>query len=459
MKIGFYTFGRDVFCYGLSLCLHKTRQHLPDAEIYRVTPKTAKILDVLLFSCFWWEHVYLLANFLRSAGIKRSDEKPKIIIGGFNTFNPVPLRCYSDYVVCGDGENVLHEVILSDTPPPLVWHNEDITEAFIHVTNSISRIEIARGCKYRCKFCALAHLKPYREVPISSITDAIKQVKTRKVALFAPDARQHSGNEILDAVCKKYGLSRAETDVRLDALHRWEHGAARVGIEGISARLRKLVGKKYDDDMIIESIKKHRDKGFNSIVLYFILDLPTETDEDWAQFVTMMRRLDSTLDADDFMIKPTPNVFTPNPHTPLEYEPIRWWVDYRRKWRDAFRGSGSERWIAQMAEVSTIFGPAARILSMISMRGGEEFDEIENVLFQTKTIAYRNDRVICTSLDKLLKYIEPYGGADKYCGRYTAETAPWKCLSFGGHNSYVYPWVIHKNKTITGNKKYLTNCN
>ena len=84
MKIGYLTFGRDDFSYGLALCLSR----LKDVELYRVTPKTAKYVDVLLFSCFWWEHIYLLADFLRKAGIKKSDTvRPQIIVGGFNTFS------------------------------------------------------------------------------------------------------------------------------------------------------------------------------------------------------------------------------------------------------------------------------------------------------------------------------------------------------------------------------------
>jgi hypothetical protein len=44
MKIGYLTFGRDDFGYGLALCLSRLEGH----EVYRITPKTAKYVDVLL---------------------------------------------------------------------------------------------------------------------------------------------------------------------------------------------------------------------------------------------------------------------------------------------------------------------------------------------------------------------------------------------------------------------------
>jgi len=55
MKVGYLTFGRDDFSYGMALCLSR----LKDVELFRVTPKTAKYVDVLLFSCFWWEHMVI----------------------------------------------------------------------------------------------------------------------------------------------------------------------------------------------------------------------------------------------------------------------------------------------------------------------------------------------------------------------------------------------------------------
>lgn len=192
MKVGYLTFGRDDFSYGMALCLSR----LKDVELFRVTPKTAKYVDVLLFSCFWWEHIYLLADFLRKAGIKKSDQKrPRIIVGGFNTFNPVPFLAYCDAVVCGDGEGIIGQVVngdysadsvLTDNKKSAKWCNVNPLIGFCHDTNGIGRLEIARGCKAKCRFCAVSALKPYREVPLDEVEVAIKTTKAKRLAMFSP---------------------------------------------------------------------------------------------------------------------------------------------------------------------------------------------------------------------------------------------------------------------------------
>jgi len=40
--------------------------------------------------------------------------------------------------------------------------------------------------------------------------------------------------------------------------------------------------------------------------------------------------------------------------------------------------------------------------------------------------------VSCKDLKGLVDSLRPFGGVEKYCGIYTAETAPWKILSISG---------------------------
>ena len=83
-----------------------------------------------------------------------------------------------------------------------------------------------------------------------------------------------------------------------------------------------------------------------------------------------------------------------------------------------------------MAERARIFGPSARVLSMVSTRSGDEFIEIEKELKTKKLITISADgRVSCKDLNGLVNCLRQYGGVEKYCGIYTAETAPWKVLA------------------------------
>ncbi len=349
MKIGYLTFGRDDFGYGLALCLDRIKGH----EIYRVTPKTANFVDVLLFSCFWWEHIFLLADFLRRAGIKKGDS-PRVIVGGFNTFNPVPFSSYADSVVCGDGEEILPSV-LEGEDPGFAWHNAPALRGFCHETNGIARIELARGCKFRCRFCAVAHLKPYREIPMADISQALESTKAKRVSLFAPEPTFYSQDAELTAICHGLGKIRVDSDVRLDRLSLRSDSVPRVGIEGLSERLRKSVNKPYSNEKIIEAVRQAIADGRKGLFMYFILDLPGEAEEDWEEARGLFRKLGELPGAGQFILKPSPSVFMPSPHTPMEFDGIHYERDYQKQW-SAFFGRGDDRdWEIIMVERSRVF--------------------------------------------------------------------------------------------------------
>ena len=434
MRVGYLTFGRDDFGYGMALCLDAIKDK---HEIYRVTPKTARHVDMLLFSCFWWEHVYLLANFLRSAKIRLSDAKrPKIIVGGFNTFNPVPFAEYADSVVVGDGEEILLGLLDGMDAPGVYrkgiesvkWQNVSPLPGFCHETNGVARIEIARGCKYRCKFCAVAHLKPYREVPAEEIIQLLRKTSCKSVSTFAPEPTLHSQDDEITQACIRLGKSRMDSDVRLDRLEHRSMSVPRIGLDGLSERLRKSVGKPYSSEQVIEAIRKAIAQGRKGMFVYLILDLPGEAEEDFAEFRELLIRCGEIPGASEFLLKISPNVFMPNPHTPMEMEPIHWDRPYGQMWSDFF-GRGEDRtWEMMIAERSRAFSPAMRVLSMLSTRSGKEFLEIEEELSRNRAIGISGGRVICRDLPRLLRVLDRCGGVDRYCEIPTE--IPWKAVMF-----------------------------
>lgn len=431
MKIGYLTFGRDDFGYGMALCLNQLKNH----ELYRVTPKTSKYVDVLLFSCFWWEHIYLLADFMRKAGIKKHDKnRPRIVIGGFNTFNPAPFSQYADTIVCGDGETIISDIVNNEYNPGFKWNNNKNLTGFSHVTNNVTRLEIARGCIYKCRFCAVSYLKPYREIDIKELEPLIRNCPTKKISAFSPEPTLHSRNTYITELCHKYGRTRLDTDVRLDHISKRhdDGGLLRCGIEGVSERLRKSVNKGYSNEFIYQSVKKGIENKRPGMLFYLIMDLPGEMDEDFEEFTDLLHKIETVPGCENFLLVPSPSVFMPNPHTPMEYESINWERDYALKWKYLFRpaGYGDRPWRFQMAERARVFSPAMRVLSMISTRSSEEFYEIEKELNEKKIIGISGGRVKCNSLDGLLDVLKKYGGVEKYCGRYTESTAPWKIVIF-----------------------------
>lgn len=441
-KIGYLSFGRDDFAYGINYCLSGA-----DGDKYRVSPKTAKCVDILAFSCFWWEHIYVLADFLRKANIKKGTRSPLLLLGGFNTFNPVPFAEYVDYVFCGDGEKTFPAFVRGEDvgdylffsgKKNVTYRQEPELEGFAITLNNVLRLEIARGCKYSCNFCAVSHLKKYREVPVERIKELLKSSKTKRVAAFSPNPESHSKNKEINEICLKLGKTRMDTDVRLNDLNkRNEHpGVPRFGMEGLSERLRRLVGKAYTNEYIYKEIEKFVKAGRRSVFIYLIMDLPTECDADFEEFKDLMRKMEGIEGISDLLIKPSPSVFMPSPHTPFENEAIHWDRDYKNKWLYLFREKTngnklSKNWVFKLAERQRIFSPAMRILSMLSTRAGAEFKQIEEELSAKKVIQIQgNGRLKCNSLDSLLSVLGKYGGVDRYCGDYRNKEKPWKVVNF-----------------------------
>lgn len=433
MKIGYLTFGRDDFGYGMALVMSKIQGH----EVYRITPKTAKCVDVLLFSVFWWEHIYLLADFMRRAGLrKESEARPRIIIGGFCTFNPAPLLPYADAVIVGDGEGVIvpaiegdysADNILTDEKKSVQWGSAADLIPFVHETNEIARIELARGCRFGCRFCAVKHLKPYRELTTDGVRWALRKTRKRRVSLFAPEPTMHSQDDMVTELCHTYGKIRVDSDVRLDRLSLRSDSVPRVGVEGLSYRLRKTVKKPYTDDFIVDAVAKCIKSGRKGLFMYFILDLPGETDQDWQEFGALLRRIGALPGADGFLLKPSPSVFMPTPHTPMAGDAINWNRNYSEKWQSFFGRGDARQWDVMMAERSRVFSPHMRLLSMMATRAGPEFPEVETALTRKKIIAVQSGRPAVKNKAGLERYLEGRNLIEAYCGKRTS--GPWSIVN------------------------------
>ncbi|MCK5615032.1 radical SAM protein [Candidatus Pacearchaeota archaeon] len=438
MKIGYVTFGKDDFGYAMSYVLYKNGISAKRASI-----KSAKHFDVLLFSCFWWAHVYEFVNFCIKAGIGYKKKTPRIIVGGFNAFNPLVFLPWAHQVVVGDGEDILkcvidgesHPSVFTGTEKEVLYNHCSIADNdFIYRSGTITRIEIARGCKYKCPYCQLTHLKKYREASLESVKSALDKVETKRVALFAPCGMSHKNYKEISEYTRERGLVNIASDVRYNEIEKYDNNnTARMGIEGLSYKLRKSITKPITNKKFVEIIedrsKKCREIGYKpSIHTYFILDLPKESKEDWEEFEELLAMVNEIKGVEDLTWIITANVFMPCPHTPFENEEIHLDRDYNEIWRQVM----SDRWRKNkfkftIAGRHSIFSPYSRLLSMIATRGGEESGEIIYNVVNNKRLKKLFVGKWQSSLKALSGFLDNYGGIEKYVGK--PEKTPWKVVN------------------------------
>ena len=152
-------------------------------------------------------------------------------------------------------------------------------------------IEVVRGCANLCRFCwAGYNYLPVRAFPADRILALAKAAKpySDKAGLVSIALCDHPKiEEILDGL-KDLGYSISPASLRLDDLtpgivrRLKESGEKSLTIapETGSDRLRRVINKTVTNDEILAAADMIFAEGIENLKLYFMIGLPTETDED-----------------------------------------------------------------------------------------------------------------------------------------------------------------------------------
>jgi radical SAM superfamily enzyme YgiQ (UPF0313 family) len=431
MKIGYYTFGGDISqSYGLALCLY-----LNNISAEPCTKSTARFYDVLLVSVFWWKHVEEFFTFCKDAKVGRVHGKTKtrLIVGGYNSFSPRMFERHAHVVVVGDGDDVILDAI-NGVDRDCLWYEGKTTctynnapisdHRFIYQNErDISRVEIARGCLYRCKFCQLSAIKKYREVKTENIIEVLRWCKTKAISVFAPNRTSHSGYDAINSELNRLGIAETSPDVRFNHIDKARHNQTiQIGVEGLSERLRYQNGKKLSDDEMVNICRKIIDRGVHKkphLFIGIILGLPEQVQEDFNAFSELLDKIGSIVGASCFTLFPIFNMFMPMPHTAYESEPIKdLYFDYQsqlkaimydRKFKMCVRGR--------------LHNAYSRIKSMVLTRLGQESEDVLSSLNANCSKIGGNLRT-----DVALNVLKSLGVEDVVG---VPKSQPWKCVCLG----------------------------
>ncbi|MBI5809981.1 MAG: radical SAM protein [Deltaproteobacteria bacterium] len=188
--------------------------------------------------------------------------------------------------------------------------------------------EIERGCPRGCRFCVAGFLYlPPRWRDTASIKEALRRgiEATGKAGLVGAAVSEHpSIKELLDAGLEQRGTMTLSS-LRLDALDSGligklkEAGYKTVTLapEAGSERMRSLVNKGIKDSDIMETAGLLSKAGFRKLKLYFMIGLPSETDEDAGAIAGLSARIKGAMKG--AAIKLSLNPFIPKPFTPFQW--------------------------------------------------------------------------------------------------------------------------------------------
>lgn len=198
-------------------------------------------------------------------------------------------------------------------------------------------IEVERGCGKHCRFCLAGY--SYRPVRNYSAEVILKEVSEglrykRKIGLIGSAICDSPYiDEISDGIAKMGGtisvsslrldrLSKKLIDLLSDSGHR----TATIAPEAGSERLRKIINKEMSDDEILNAVQFMASAGLTNFKLYFLIGLPTETDDDIDAIVNLTKRIKHSIlkiaksKGHLGNITLSVNPFIPKPFTPYQWE-------------------------------------------------------------------------------------------------------------------------------------------
>jgi radical SAM family uncharacterized protein len=315
-------------------------------------------------------------------------------------------------------------------------------------------VEVFRGCTRGCRFCQAGMItRPVRERPAeqvrSMVQGGLRRTGYDEVALTSLSTADFSGIEdvvtgIVDSSSGCGQTSVSLPSLRVDAftvgVAAQIQRARRTGLtfapEAGTWRLRQVINKLITEEDLYSAVESAYSQGWRRMKLYFLVGLPTETDEDTAGIVELARNCVALGRAHNRQASVTASIggFVPKPFTPFQWFGQNTVEELHRKvgvLRDAARrAKGVDlRW----------HDPRATLVEGIASRGDRRIGAvIEDVwraggLFQEWSEHFDVQRWL-DAMDRHGLSIDWY----VYRHRDLDEMLPWDHLSAGLHRDFLW---------------------
>ncbi len=366
---------RDIVCERVFWERENQERKIPPLSLESRRPLSD--FKVIVFTISYEVDYCNVVSVLKTSGLPpfaadREESQPLVIGGGpCITANPMPLAPFFDCFGIGEAEALLpgllpyitatsnekREELLKclrsvpgvyvpmmppETPVTRQWveNLDDFPVGSVIMTRDtelgdLYLIEVERGCPWRCRFCLVS--TAFRPMRFRSVGTLLTQAEPglhhrRRIGLVGPAVSDYPHLEELLSGLRHMGAQFSLSSMRASNLsdHKLAEiagGGARtltLAPEAGSERLRQVIDKGICEDDITGAVDRLARHGVKQLKLYFMIGLPTETDEDMEEIVRLTLQCKRLLDRQAKGARLSLNIapFVPKAGTPFQRLPM-----------------------------------------------------------------------------------------------------------------------------------------
>ena len=266
---------------------------------------------------------------------------PGIYVPSFYTHKYNEDGTLAEIIPCDGAPNILTKRIIEDLDT--AYYPTKMIVPSTEIVHDRANLEVFRGCIRGCRFCQAGFsCRPVRKKSARTLyrqaVEILESTGNNEITLSSLSTSDYRDlKELTDLMipyCAENKINLSVPSLRADnfsqelmqKLKTLRKSGLTFAPEAGTQRLRDVINKNLTEDEIITSCANAFSGGWNNVKLYFMLGLPTETDEDVLGIAALVYKIIQTWKETasnkkrGLRVHVATAYFVPKPHTPFQWE-------------------------------------------------------------------------------------------------------------------------------------------